>query len=140
MSFLAEQLYEAHTEEKHYEALIGEMTAGPCLVLCLAKENAISAWRAKLGPAVDAAEEEPESIRGRFASGSSSFNPIHAADSPEAFLRERSILFGEDQQAIAVIKPDGIQNVTFPFKVVTPEQGCRSSVSEQIGTTLLLTS
>ena len=105
-----EKLYESHKEEGHFDALVQEMTAGPCLVLCLARENAISAWRDKLGPATNASEEAPESIRGRFVSGS--VNAVHAADSPQAVEREQSILFGEEEQAIAVIKPDAISKVS----------------------------
>jgi nucleoside diphosphate kinase len=64
-----------------------------------------------LGPAVDAPTQSPDSIRGRFQS-TGNFNPIHATDSGESFLREESIFFGDDEeQAIAVIKPDGIEKV-----------------------------
>ena len=45
----AELLYEAQKGADHFEALIEEMTSGPCLVLCLAKHNAIEAWREQLG-------------------------------------------------------------------------------------------
>ena len=107
--FLVELLYAEHKEKDFYGDLVSDMTAGPCLVLCLAKENAIAAWREKLGPATNAAEEEPESLRARFPSGN--FNAIHAATSPEAFEREKSILFG-DEKAIALIKPDGIEKVS----------------------------
>ena len=48
----AEQLYEAQKDEEHFEALIQHMTSGPSLVLCLARDNAIAAWREKLGPKV----------------------------------------------------------------------------------------
>ena len=48
----AEQLYEAQKDTDHYEPLIEHMISGPSLILCLARDNAIAAWREKLGPKV----------------------------------------------------------------------------------------
>lgn len=48
----AEQLYVAQKDESHYEALIDHMTSGPSLILCLARDNAVEAWRELIGPKV----------------------------------------------------------------------------------------
>lgn len=106
-----ELLYEAHKEKDTYEALVTEMTAGPCLVLCLARENAIRAWRDHIDAQEGAAEEEStETPLKRIASF---VNVDDVPESPADVAREREILFGNDeQQAIAVIKPDGIEKST----------------------------
>ncbi|CBY41612.1 unnamed protein product, partial [Oikopleura dioica] len=100
-------LYDSKKDEEYFDELVAQMTAGPCLVLCLAKIDAIKTWREYLGPAKNAAEEAPESMRARFES--SEINPIHAADSPESVEAERSIIFKDDEEAIALIKPDAFE-------------------------------
>ena len=75
----------------------------------VSKIDAIKTWRKYLGPAKNAAEEAPETFRARFES--SEINPIHAADSHESVEAERSIIFKDDEEAIALIKPDAFEQV-----------------------------
>ncbi len=46
----AEQFYADQKDKPFFEDLIKEMTSGPLMVLCLAKEDAVAAWRSMLGP------------------------------------------------------------------------------------------
>ena len=75
----------------------------------MSKIDAIKTWREYLGPAKNAAEEAPETFRARFES--SEINPIHAADSHESVEAERSIIFKDDEETIALIKPDAFEQV-----------------------------
>ena len=40
------------TIRNHLKALIDHMTSGPSLILCLARDNAVEAWRELIGPKV----------------------------------------------------------------------------------------
>ncbi|MBT6113387.1 MAG: nucleoside-diphosphate kinase, partial [Candidatus Marinimicrobia bacterium] len=45
----AEGFYEVHKERPFYEELTTFMSSGPCMVLALEKDNAVSAWRETIG-------------------------------------------------------------------------------------------
>ena len=53
----AAEFYAEHKGKPFFDDLVNEMSSGPMLVLCLAKENAISNWRNMLGP------KEKESLK-----------------------------------------------------------------------------
>lgn len=46
----AEDFYSEHRDKPYFNDLVNEMTAGPVMALCLAKEDAVSSWRNLLGP------------------------------------------------------------------------------------------
>jgi len=118
----AEEFYEEHKGEHYFESLINNMTSGPSLALCLARDDAVAQWRDLIGPKdVSLAKEEaPESLRAVFADDNEEINPIHGADSIEAAEKELRTFF-PPQATVAVIKPEAYS---------VPEQ--REEIVEQI--------
>mmetsp|Transcript_8461 Transcript_8461/g.12498 ORF Transcript_8461/g.12498 Transcript_8461/m.12498 type:complete len:193 (+) Transcript_8461:19-597(+) len=86
--------YKEHEGKEFYQRLIQFMQSGPCVVLCLAKEDAIKSWRALLGPTeVETARKEaPSSIRGLYAT-SNTFNAAHGSDAVSSAAREIKLFF-----------------------------------------------
>ena len=84
--------------------------SGPLLALALAREDAVTGWREKLGPKeVDKAKEEaPDSFRAQYAIDDVHINQFHGSDSMEAAQRELEYFFPM-QQTVAAIKPDAFQ-------------------------------
>ena len=84
--------------------------SGPLLALALAREDAVTGWREKLGPKeVDVAKEEaPDSFRAQYAIDDVHINQFHGSDSVEAAQRELEYFFPM-QQTVAAIKPDAFQ-------------------------------
>eukprot|EP00794_Sanderia_malayensis_P017266 gene17266-18990_t len=103
----AEEFYAEHKGEDYFESLINNMTSGPSLALCLAREDAVEAWRNLLGPkdVTQAKEVEPESLRAVFAEEGESINPLHGAASVVEAEKELNTFFPV-QSTVAVIKPE----------------------------------
>ena len=84
--------------------------SGPLLALALAREDAVTSWREKLGPKeiAKAKEEAPDSLRAQFSLDESPINQLHGSDTTEAAESELNFFFPM-QQTMAMIKPDGYQ-------------------------------
>jgi nucleoside-diphosphate kinase len=81
---LMEKLYQEHREKPFFGELIGFMTSGLILALCLQGENAVKRVR-----------EINEAIRKAHASHDClSANVVHGSDSLESAARELEIFFG----------------------------------------------
>ena len=92
---LAERHYGEHKGKKFYEGLVGFVTSGPIVCLCVEGNEAIKVVRDMMGKTF-AYESAPGTIRGDFGV-SKSFNLIHGSDSPEAAAREIELYFKPDE-------------------------------------------
>ncbi|PFX23757.1 Thioredoxin domain-containing protein 3-like [Stylophora pistillata] len=103
----AEAFYADHKDSDFFESLVDNMTSGPMMALCLAREDAVEGWREMLGPKEIsvAAENAPDSLRHQFHVEDSPINPLHGSDSLEAAEKEIQQLFPV-QSTVAVIKPE----------------------------------
>ena len=91
----AEEHYEEHKGKTFYDPLINFITSGPVIQFVLEGQNAISIVRKLIG-ATNPAEAEPGTIRGDYVL-CTTFNVIHASDSPQSAAREISLFFNEDE-------------------------------------------
>ncbi len=90
----AEQHYAEHVEKPFFGELVDFITSGPVVVAKVTGEDAISCWRALMGP-TDPVEAPPGSIRGDLATEIGE-NIVHGSDSPESAERELALFFGAD--------------------------------------------
>lgn len=88
----ARKFYSGHRGKFFFEGLILSMSSGESIAMVLEGEDAIAVVR-QLNGATDPAKAEPGTIRHDFRSAGGPFNTVHASDSPEAFLREKKIIF-----------------------------------------------
>ena len=77
----AGEFYSVHSERPFYNDLVSFMTSGPCMVMELEKNNAVSEWRALIG-ATDPTEANEGTIRKLFAE-SKERNSVHGSDSDD---------------------------------------------------------
>ena len=89
----AEGFYHVHRERPFFGSLTDFMSSGPCVVMVLEGDGAISGVRATMG-ATDPEKAEPGTIRKDFASGIEK-NIVHGSDSPESAAYEIGYFFGE---------------------------------------------
>jgi nucleoside-diphosphate kinase len=83
--------YAVHRARPFYGSLCDFMTQGPCFLLVLEAESAITRWRDLMG-ATDPAKAAAGTIRKDFAS-SIEANAAHGSDSPESAAFEISYFF-----------------------------------------------
>lgn len=89
----AEKHYAEHVDKQFFGELVDFITSGPVVVAKITGEQAITAWRALMGP-TDPIEAAPGSIRGDFATVIGE-NVAHGSDSPASAERELGIFFPE---------------------------------------------
>ena len=89
----AEGFYQVHRERPFFESLTDFMSSGPCVVMVLEGDGAISRVRAIMG-ATNPEDAEPGTIRKDFASGIEK-NIVHGSDSPESAAYEIGYFFSE---------------------------------------------
>ena len=89
----AEGFYHVHRERPFFGSLTDFMSSGPCVVMVLEGDGAISGVRATMG-ATDPEKAEPGTIRKDFASGIEK-NIVHGSDSPESAAYEIGYFFSE---------------------------------------------
>jgi nucleoside-diphosphate kinase len=87
----AEGFYAVHKGKGFFAELIEFMTSGPCVVMCLEKENAVEAWRTLMG-ATDPAKAAEGTIRRLFAE-SIGRNCVHGSDAKETAATELAYFF-----------------------------------------------
>lgn len=83
--------YEEHQGKDFYPRLISFMTSGPCLVMVLEGDNAVSLVR-KINGATNFLDADCGSIRGKFANHTT-HNLVHGSDSTQSAVREIKIWF-----------------------------------------------
>lgn len=89
----ARSLYSVHINKPFFKNLIEFITSGPVVPVLIEGVNACEEARRMIGP-TNPANASSGTIRGDFAS-SITENVIHASDSPETFLREEKVIFGQ---------------------------------------------
>lgn len=87
----AEGFYAVHKERPFFPSLTEFMSSGPCVVMVLEGENAISRVRETMG-ATDPAKAAEGTIRKAFASNIEK-NIVHGSDSPESASFEIKYFF-----------------------------------------------
>ena len=87
----AEGFYHVHRERPFYSSLTDFMSSGPCVVIALEGEDAISRVRTIMG-ATNPEEADEGTIRKDFASGIEK-NIVHGSDSPESAAHEIEYFF-----------------------------------------------
>ena len=87
----AEGFYAVHAGKGFFAELIEFMTSGPCVLLCLEKDNAVSEWRKLMG-ATNPANADSGTIRKDFAE-SIGRNAVHGSDSEENAAIELAYFF-----------------------------------------------
>jgi nucleoside-diphosphate kinase len=88
----AEAFYAVHRERPFFSSLVGFMTAGPCVVMVLERENAITKWRELMGPTDPAAAPEG-TVRKLFGTNIER-NAVHGSDGLETAASEVPFFFG----------------------------------------------
>ncbi len=89
----AEGFYQVHRERPFFSSLTDFMSSGPCVVMVLEGDGAVSRVRAIMG-ATNPEEAEPGTIRKDFASGIEK-NIVHGSDSQESAAYEIGYFFSE---------------------------------------------
>tara|TARA_B100001142_G_scaffold213748_1_gene211842 strand:+ start:2145 stop:2552 length:408 start_codon:yes stop_codon:yes gene_type:complete len=87
----AEGFYAVHKERPFFNDLVSFMCSGPCMVMELEKENAVSEWRTLIG-ATDPNEADDGTIRKLFAE-SKERNSVHGSDSDDNAVIEINYFF-----------------------------------------------
>ncbi len=87
----AEGFYAVHKERPFFGELVEFMTEGPCVLLCLEREDAVAKWRETMG-ATNPANAAEGTIRKRFAE-SVGRNCVHGSDSKENAAIELAYFF-----------------------------------------------
>ena len=91
----ARGFYAVHAERPFFGDLIEFMTSGPCMVLALQKDNAVSSWRETIG-ATNPKDAEDHTIRKDFASNVQE-NAVHGSDSDENAEKEIAFFFSDGE-------------------------------------------
>ena len=91
----AEGFYDVHRKRPFFIDLVDFISSGPCMVLALEKDQAVTAWRNTIGATnpIDAAEG---TIRKDFASNIQN-NAVHGSDSDENAQKEIAFFFAEGE-------------------------------------------
>jgi nucleoside-diphosphate kinase len=87
----AEGFYAVHKERGFFKDLVGFMTSGPVVVMCLEGENAVAKNRELMG-ATDPKKADKGTIRADFAK-SIDANTVHGSDSLENAKNEIAYFF-----------------------------------------------
>ena len=87
----AEGFYAVHRERPFFRDLTTFMSSGPCIVMVLEAEGAISRWREVMG-ATDPAKAADGTIRKQFATNIER-NASHGSDAPETAATEIAYFF-----------------------------------------------
>lgn len=95
---LCKRFYEEHRARPFYGALVDFMSSGPVVMFELSGVDAISAWRALIGPTNTAVarKDAPRSIRALYGTDGTR-NAAHGADSPTSVARELALMFGSSR-------------------------------------------
>ena len=91
----AEGFYAVHKERPFFKDLTQYMSSGPVVLLVLAKDNAILAWRELMG-ATNPKDAAPGTIRKDFAVDIEK-NSTHGSDAPETAAFEIPYFFSQTE-------------------------------------------
>lgn len=88
---IAEKFYFIHREKPFYNDLTDFMSSGPCIVMCLEKENAIKGWRDLMG-ATNPESATENTIRKLYGTSIDN-NAVHGSDAPNTAAEEVAFFF-----------------------------------------------
>ncbi len=86
-----EGFYAVHRERPFFDDLTSFMSSGPCILLVLEAQDAISRWRGIMG-ATDPAQAAEGTLRKQFATNIER-NACHGSDAPETAATEIAYFF-----------------------------------------------
>ena len=87
----AEGFYAVHRQRPFFKDLIAFMTSGPCVLMALEGQDAITRYRELMGP-TDAAKAPEGTIRHKFGTDIEK-NAVHGSDGPDSAGFELSWFF-----------------------------------------------
>jgi nucleoside-diphosphate kinase len=87
----AEEHYAEHVDKPFFGELVGFITSGPLVAMCVEGESAIAGMRQIMG-ATDPLEADAGSLRGTYGAVITE-NLVHGSDSPESAKRELELFF-----------------------------------------------
>jgi nucleoside-diphosphate kinase len=93
----AEAFYAVHKARPFYGDLVRFMTSGPCVVMTLEGESAVTRYRDVMGP-TDSKKAAADTIRGRFGTDIEK-NAVHGSDGPDTAKTEIAFFFAAAELA-----------------------------------------
>ena len=87
----AEGFYAVHRDRPFFKSLVAFMTSGPCVVMALEGDNAITRYRELMGP-TDSKKSPPGTIRNKYGTDIEK-NAVHGSDGPETAKFELGYFF-----------------------------------------------
>nr|CAD7411209.1 unnamed protein product [Timema cristinae] len=94
----ASEFYQEQEGTPLFPLLVTYMSSGRLVALCLMRQDAVSGWKALMGPAntIEARQYYPFSLRARFGDPNHQHkNALHGSDSAESAVREIHFFFPE---------------------------------------------
>ena len=89
----AQAFYDVHRERPFFGELVGFMTSGPVVPMCLERQDAVAYLRQFIGE-TDSTKAAVGTIRRDFGTDIQC-NAVHASDSPENAVKEVAFFFAE---------------------------------------------
>lgn len=93
----AESFYGVHKARPFFPDLVKFMTSGPCVVMAIEGESAVTRYREVMGP-TDSTKAPAGTIRGQFGS-TIERNAVHGSDGPDTAKQEISFFFSAAELA-----------------------------------------
>lgn len=90
---VAQAFYAVHKDRPFFGELIEHITSGPVVIMALAKDNAIQAWRDLMGSTNPETAAEG-TIRKKFGQNIGN-NAVHGSDAPQTAMQELGMFFPE---------------------------------------------
>ena len=87
----AEGFYGVHKERPFFRDLVKFMTSGPCVVMALEGDNAVTRYREVMGP-TDSRKAPAGTIRAQYGTDIEK-NAVHGSDAPETARAEIPFFF-----------------------------------------------
>jgi nucleoside-diphosphate kinase len=87
----ARAFYDVHKARPFFPALVAFMTSGPCVVMAIEGENAVTRYREVMGP-TDSTKAPAGTIRNRFGTNIER-NAVHGSDGPDTARAELAFFF-----------------------------------------------
>jgi nucleoside-diphosphate kinase len=87
----AQAFYGVHKDRPFFKDLVKFMTSGPCVVMAIEGDNAVTRYREIMGP-TDSKKAPEGTIRGKYGTDIER-NAVHGSDSPETAKVELGFFF-----------------------------------------------
>jgi nucleoside-diphosphate kinase len=87
----AEGFYAVHKDRPFFKGLVAFMTSGPCVVMALEGDSAITRYRELMGP-TDSRKAQPGTIRNKYGTDIEK-NAVHGSDGPDTARFELGYFF-----------------------------------------------